>query len=100
MARARTTYPQEFRQKAVELVRRGDRTQEELCQELGISTRNLRRWLRRTEAEEWMDQAVKNGAVPIEALEMAKLKRRIAQLEEANQALQEANRFFALRRRK
>ena len=97
---ANPKYPQAFKRKAVELARRGDRTQGALAKDLGVSSRQLRRWLRRTEAEESMAEAVKRGAVPLDALKIAKLERRITQLEEANQALSEANRFFALRRRK
>lgn len=100
MGEANPKYPQAFKRKAIELARRGDRTQEQLAKDLGVSSRQLRRWLRRTEAEEAMTDAVKRGAVPIEAARVAKLERRIAQLEEANQALSEANRFFASRRRK
>src|SRR5438128_5428288 len=100
MGEPRPKYPQGFRRKAVELARRGDRTQLELAKHLGVSSRQLRRWLRRTEAEEWMEDAIKGGAVPLEALEIARLKREISDLKEANQALLESNRFFALRRRR
>jgi len=92
-------YPQEFRRKAVEMARRGDRTQEDIAKELGTSARQLRRWIRQVEADEAIRDALKRGEVPPEVLEVQRMKREIAHLKEANQALLEANRFFAVRRR-
>jgi transposase-like protein len=92
-------YPQEFRRKAVGMARRGDRTQEDIAKELGTSPRQLRRWIRQVEADEAMRDALSSGDVPPEVLEARRMKRKIAQLEEANRALLEANRFFAARRR-
>ena len=99
MGTASPRYPQEFRLKAVELYRRGDRTQEDLAKELGTSARQLRRWIRQAEADETLRDALAGGEVPPVMLEMQRLKREIAQLKESNQALLESNRFFAARRR-
>ena len=93
-------YPQEFRRRAVEMVRRGDRRQEDIARELGTSARQIRRWVRQTEADEAVRDALAAGRVPPEVLEVQRMRREIAQLKEANQALLEANRFFAARRRR
>jgi transposase len=81
------------------MARRGDRTQEDIAKELGTSSRQLRRWIRQVEADEAIGDALSSGDVPPEVLEARRMKRKIAQLEEANRALLEANRFFAARRR-
>lgn len=100
MTRAKHDYPQEFRDNAVRLWRGWEGTQEELASHLGITSRSLRRWLRRTEAEENIEEARRAGAVPLRDLEVRRMKKQIAQLTEANAALQESVRFLAARRRK
>lgn len=99
MGTASPRYPQEFRRRAVAMARRGDRTQEDIARELGTSARQLRRWIRQAEADEAVRDALAHGEVLPEMLELRRMKREIAQLKEANQALLEANRFFAARRR-
>jgi transposase-like protein len=93
-------YTQGFREEAVKLWRKWDGTQEELAKHLGVTTRSLRRWLRRTEAEEAVVEARKAGVVPLRDLEVKRMGKKITQLEEANAALQETVRFLAARRRK
>lgn len=96
----RNEYPQEFRRKAVELSRREGRKQEQLAKELGVSSRQLRRWIRQVEAEEAIVKARKAGLVPLRDLKVQQMQRKIAELEEANEALRESVRFLAARRRK
>lgn len=100
MGAKRPEYPQEFREKAVAIWRSWEGNQEELARKLGVSSRNLRRWVRRTEAEEEIEAARKAGAVPLRDLHVRRLEREIDQLKEANAALQESVRFLAARRRK
>ena len=100
MKQAKHDYPQEFRDNAVRLWRGWDGTQEDLANHLGITTRSLRRWLRRTEAEEHIAEARRAGAVPLRDLEARRMQKEIAQLKEANAALQESVRFLAARRRR
>jgi transposase-like protein len=88
MGEPRPKYPLGFKRQAVAEVRLG-RTQEQVAKDLGISERNLRRWIREAEAEE--------ASPPVD---VSLLQRRIADLERENEALREANRFFAQRRRK
>ena len=99
MGTASPRYPQDFRRRAVAMARRGDRTQADIAKELGTSARQLRRWIRQTEADEAVRDVLVAGGVPPEVVEIRRMKREIAQLKEANQALLEANRFFAARRR-
>lgn len=93
-------YTQGFRDQAVRMWREWDGTQADLAKHLGVTTRSLRRWLRRTEAEEAITEARKAGAVPLRDLEVKRMKKEISKLEEANAALQETVRFLAARRRK
>ena len=99
MERSKHFYTPEFREHAVRMWRGWDGTQEELAQHLGITERSLRRWLRRTEAQEAIEEARHTGAVPLRDLEVRRLKKEIAQLKDANSALQESVRFLAARRR-
>jgi transposase-like protein len=100
MKRAKHDYAQEFRDNAVRLWRGFDGTQGELAAQLGVTTRSLRRWLRRTEAEESIKDARRAGAVPLRDLEVRRMQKEMAQLKEANSALQESVRFLAARRRR
>lgn len=96
----RNEYPQEFRRKAVEMSRQGGRTQGELAKDLGVSSRQLRRWIRQTEVEEHLEELRAAGVTPMRDLHVQQLERKISQLEEANEALRESVRFLAARRRK
>ena len=89
MGDPRPKYTLAFKRQAVAEVRQSGRTQEAVARSLGISDRNLRRWVREAEAEE-------NAP----SVDVGQLQRRIAELERDNDALREANRFFAQRRRK
>ena len=82
-------YALAFRRQAVAEVRLGKRTQKEISEALGVSSRQIRRWMREAEAEE--------AAPPVDPVA---LQKRIAELERENEALREANRFFVKRRRK
>ena len=98
MERAKHEYTQDFRDHAVQMWRGWDGTQDELARHLGITTRSLRRWLRRTEAEEAITEARRAGAVPLRDIEVRRMQKEIAQLKQANAALQESVRFLAARR--
>ena len=89
MGRPKPEYPLAFKRQAVAEYRLGDRTQDEVARAFGTSARQLRRWLDQSEAEE---------AAP--SVDVGGLQHRILQLERENDALREANRFFAQRRRK
>lgn len=99
MTKKKPEYPQEFRHRAVEMWGHWDGTQDELARQLGICSRTIRRWLRRTEAAQGVAEARRAGTVPLRDLEVQRLKRENAKLKESNAALQESVRFLAARRR-
>jgi len=96
----RLEYPQEFRRQAVELSRKGGRTQGQLAKELGVSSRQLRRWIRQVEAEEHLEELRAAGITPMRDLRVQEMEKKIRELEEANEALRESVRFLVSRRRK
>jgi transposase len=49
VAGSRPPYPEEFREKAVELVRSTDKSIPVIAQELGISDQSLRNWVHQAE---------------------------------------------------
>lgn len=100
MGAKKPEYPQEFRRRIVVMWRGWDGTQDEFAEKTGVCSRTLRRWLRRTEAEEAIADARKAGAVPLRDLEVRRMQREITQLKEANAALQASVNFLAARRRK
>lgn len=100
MGAKRPAYTREFRQRAVELWRGWDGTQDDLAAHMGMCSRTLRRWLRRAEADEAVTAARTSGTVPLRDLEVRRLEREIAQLKQANSALQDSVRFLAARRRR
>jgi transposase len=84
-------HPIEFRQRAVELARTGDKPVSELAKSLGISASCLRNWMTQADADE-------NGGPRLttaEKKELAGLRRRARQLELENDILKRAAAFFA-----
>lgn len=85
-------HPPEFRQRAVELVRQGDRPVAVLAKELGISESCLRNWMAQAEADEHGSAARLTSA---EKKELAELRRRNRQLVVENDILKRAAAYFA-----
>jgi transposase len=85
-------HPPEFRQRAVELARVGDKRVAEVAQDLGISESCLRNWMRQAEVDE-------NGSTTrltsAEKKELAELRRKNRQLEVENGILKRAAAYFA-----
>jgi transposase len=85
-------HPPEFRQRAVELARRGERPVSQIAKSLGISDSCLRNWMAQADADE------KGGADRLtssEKKELAELRRRNKQLEVENDILKRAAAYFA-----
>ena len=85
-------HPAEFRQRAVELARTGDKPVAVLAKELRISESCLRNWMAQAEVDE--------GGRPdrlstAEKKELAELRRRNRQLEMENEILKRAAAYFA-----
>jgi transposase len=85
-------YPVEFRQRAVELARTGDKPVAALAVDLGISESCLRGWMAQADAD--------RGGRPdrlttAEKEELVELRRRNRQLEVENEILKRAAAYFA-----
>jgi len=85
-------HPVEFRQRAVELARTGDKPVAVLAKSLGISESCLRNWMAQTEAD---DGARVDRLSTAEKRELAELRRRNRQLEMENEILKRAAAYFA-----
>jgi transposase len=85
-------HPPEFRQRAVELARLGDKPVAALAKDLGISESCLRNWMTQADADT-------NGSTTkltsAEKKELAELRRKNRQLEMENEILKRAAAYFA-----
>ena len=85
-------HPPEFRQRAVELARVGDKRVAAVAKDLGISESCLRNWMAQADADE-------NGSstrlTSAEKKELAELRKRNRQLELENEILKRAAAYFA-----
>ena len=85
-------HPLEFRQRAVELARAGDKPVAVLAKDLGISESCLRNWMAQADTDT-------NGSdvrlTSAEKKELAELRRRNRQLELENEILKKAAAYFA-----
>ena len=84
-------HPIEFRQRAVELARKGDKPVAKLAKDLGISESCLRNWMSQADTDE-------NGGGKLtsaEKKELAELRKKARQLELENEILKRAAAYFA-----
>lgn len=85
-------HPPEFRRRAVELARAGEKPIARLAKELRVSESCLRSWMAQADTDE-------NGSevrlLTAEKKELAELRRRIRQLEMENDILKRAAAYFA-----
>jgi transposase len=85
-------HPAEFRQRAVELARAGDRPIAHLARELRISESCLRNWIAQADADDSPNSGRPTSA---EKKELVELRRQIRQLEMENEILKRAAAYFA-----
>jgi transposase len=85
-------HPVEFRQRAVELARTGDKPVAVLAKELRISESCLRNWMAQADADDG-DRA--DRLTSAEKKELTELRRRNRQLEMENEILKRAAAYFA-----
>jgi transposase len=85
-------HPVEFRQRAVELARSGDKPIAALAKDLGISESCLRNWMAQADAD---DGGRADRLTSTEKKELADLRRRNRQLEMENEILKRAAAYFA-----
>jgi transposase len=86
-----TSYPPEFRERAVELARQREKPVSQIAKDLGISETCLRRWMDRAD----VDDGVKPGLAGDERKELAELRRRNRVLEMEIEILKRASAYFA-----
>ncbi|MGI5328378.1 transposase [Actinomadura nitritigenes] len=84
-------HPPEFRRRAVELARTGDKSVTALAKSLGISQSCLRNWIRQADIEEGHLDGLNAG----EHKELIELRRKARQLELENEILKRAAAYFA-----
>ena len=86
-------HPPEFRRRAVELARTGDKSISVLAKSLGISQSCLSNWVRQADR----DEGIRNdgGLTSAEKKELAELRRKTRQLELENEILKRAAAYFA-----
>jgi transposase len=84
-------HPPEFRRRAVELARTGDKSVSVLAKSLGISQSCLSNWIRQAA----IDDGDLDGLSAGEKKELAELRRKARQLELENEILKRAAAYFA-----
>jgi transposase-like protein len=84
-------YPQEFRQRAVELARQREKPVAHLAADLGVSDATLHAWLRQAD----IDEGQREGLTTEERAELVRLRRANRLLEMENEILKRAAAFFA-----
>ncbi|TDD07152.1 hypothetical protein E1292_14030 [Nonomuraea deserti] len=89
-------HPPEFRRRAVELARQGDKPLLQLAKNLGVSRSCLQNWLRQADADE--NAGTGDRLASAEKKELAELRRRNKQLEMENDILKRAAAYFARER--
>jgi transposase-like protein len=84
-------HPIEFRQRAVELARKGGKQVAQLAKDLGISESCLRNWMSQADTDD-------NGGTKLttaERKELSELRKKTRQLELENEILKRAAAYFA-----
>jgi transposase len=83
-------YPEEFRDKAIELARSSDRSINQIADELGVSRQTLRNWVHQAE----VDAGKRGGLTTEERDELRALKRDNKRLRMERDILKKAAAFF------
>jgi transposase len=85
--RERREYTKEFKEAAADLVRSSGRKSKDAAEELGISPENVRRWVREAAEGEQRSKQAFTGKGNARDEEVARLRKRVADLEETNEIL-------------
>jgi transposase len=91
--RSHPPYPDEFRVKAVQLVRSTDEPIPKIADELGISHQTLRNWVHQAD----IDAGDREGLTTEEREELRELRRKVKRLTMERDILGKATAFFANR---
>ena len=84
-------HPIEFRQRAVELARKGDKPVAQLAKDLGISESCLRNWVHQAD----VDAGVTEGLSTDDRAELVRLRREVRVKDMEIEILKRASAFFA-----
>jgi transposase len=84
-------YPDEFRQRAIELARTGDKPVAHIAADLGIATSCLRRWMKQDD----IDGGRRDGLNTDERAELVCLRRELRTAKMENEILRRAAAYFA-----
>ena len=85
-------YPQEFRDKVVQLMQVGERSPRQVAEEFGISEDSVRRWVQQAEREQGQRQ---DGLRSVEREELIRLRRENKRLKQEREILSKAAAWFA-----
>lgn len=83
--------PAEFKKRAVDLARQGDKPVAEIARDLGVSESGLRRWMAQAE----VDEGKREGLTTAEKQELVRLRRENRVLQTENEILKRAAAYFA-----
>mgnify|MGYP000350741365 CR=1 FL=1 len=86
-----TRYPQEFRQRAVELARQHEKPIVQLASDLGVSDQTLRNWVQQAD----IDEGRRAGLTTEERKELVRLRRENRVLQMEIEILKHASAYFA-----
>ena len=92
MERRRVSYPPEFREEAVRLVREGGKTLAQVARDLGIADQSLRNWAKQADLDTGRRT---DGLTTEERAELRRLRRENRVLREEREILKKAAAFFA-----
>ncbi len=83
--------PEEFRRRAVELARLGEKPVAQIAKDLGVSESGLRRWM----AQADVDEGRREGVSSSERAELVRLRKENRNLQLENEILKRAAAYFA-----
>jgi transposase-like protein len=86
-----TRYPQEFRERAMELARLREKPVTQIAVDLGIADQTLRNWLRQAD----IDEGRREGLTTEERKELVRLRRENRVLQMEIEILKHASAYFA-----
>lgn len=89
-AKERPTYSAEFKSEALRLARTSGRPQKDLAEALGVSDRQLRRWMRDAKPADISGLAL----TAIERAELKRLRKQVSVMKEEQEILRKAAAFF------
>jgi transposase-like protein len=93
----RRIYTKEFKESAIELYHNSGKSAKEVALDLGIEPSSVARWLRESKEGEEKSTKVFPGQGNPRDEEVARLKKRVADLEETNEILKKAMAFFVVK---